>query len=261
MERRDNRCTLIAVAVARQLAGLLGHRPDRTHYPPGALAWRAAAIRPLREGIRVSAPMPLRCTNSAMSGARVGPFGVPRVVASCRRCCLAPTRCSMNAGSAFLGVTCETLVMMGSGVRVPPSASLHRRPFAGQASRPAIDFAADSVHRAAFRLTCRPDRLLRARALGGVIALEDARVVEVTDVDSVARLTGHLDYRAALPYEQRRRTTRADRTAAGRRTAPACFRARDVPPEADTYRYGLAPAIRTPSARSRSHALAVSRRR
>jgi hypothetical protein len=72
MERRDNRRTLIAVAVARQLAGFCWPIAQiESHHPPGALAWRAAAVRPLREGIRVSAPERSRCTNSAISAARV----------------------------------------------------------------------------------------------------------------------------------------------------------------------------------------------
>ena len=47
------------------------------------------------------------------------PFGVPPVVASRPRCRLAPARCPINARSGCLGPTYETLVMMGSGVRVP----------------------------------------------------------------------------------------------------------------------------------------------
>jgi hypothetical protein len=51
------------------------------------------------------------------------PFGVPRIVVSRPLCRFAPARCPMNAGSGWLALTCEALVMMGSGVRVPPSAS------------------------------------------------------------------------------------------------------------------------------------------
>jgi hypothetical protein len=64
-------------------------------------------------------------TGSAVSTVLGGwrPYGVPLVVASRRRWRFAPQRCPMNARSAWLGLTREALVMMGSGVRVPPSAS------------------------------------------------------------------------------------------------------------------------------------------
>src|SRR3954469_24843145 len=73
--------------------------------------------------------------------------------------------------------------MMGSGVRVPPSASPPDQGLSPSLCSLVRPPAAYGVHGTSFGLASGQDRRLRARAPGRVVALEDPRVVHLAHVD------------------------------------------------------------------------------